>query len=90
MKMLGVYPVLIPLRPRPQSHKEENDEEERKKKKKRIFGTIWKVNTESEFLRLAEYETSAYTTCPCTVYLSSNSSSSSSSGRDWEEEGSII
>jgi len=42
--------VLIPLRPRPQSHKEENDEEERKKKKKRIFGTVWKVDTESEFL----------------------------------------
>ncbi|KAH7355136.1 hypothetical protein BKA65DRAFT_497736 [Rhexocercosporidium sp. MPI-PUGE-AT-0058] len=34
-----------------------------------ISGTIWKVDSESHFLRLQEYETGAYTWCYCDVKL---------------------
>lgn len=36
----------------------------------KISGTVWKVETQSQFLRLVEYETSAYTWCACDVHLS--------------------
>jgi len=35
----------------------------------KILGTVWKVDSETHFLRLAEYETSNYTWCPCNVEL---------------------
>ncbi|KFY43814.1 hypothetical protein V494_01808 [Pseudogymnoascus sp. VKM F-4513 (FW-928)] len=35
-----------------------------------VSGSIWRVNNESQFLRLKEYETSAYTWCPCDIELS--------------------
>jgi gamma-glutamylcyclotransferase (GGCT)/AIG2-like uncharacterized protein YtfP len=34
-----------------------------------VQGTVWKVNSEAHFLRLAAYETAAYTWCECTVAL---------------------
>ncbi|KFY75824.1 hypothetical protein V499_04221 [Pseudogymnoascus sp. VKM F-103] len=37
----------------------------------RVSGSMWRVNTESHFLRLKEYETSAYTWCACDIELSS-------------------
>jgi hypothetical protein len=33
----------------------------------KVFGTVWKVNAQSHFLRLMEYETFAYTWCSCDV-----------------------
>jgi gamma-glutamylcyclotransferase (GGCT)/AIG2-like uncharacterized protein YtfP len=35
----------------------------------RISGTVWKVESESHFLRLQEYETGAYSWCLCNVEL---------------------
>lgn len=37
--------------------------------KGKIFGTVWGVNSEDHFLKLAAYETSAYTWCECDVEL---------------------
>ncbi|KFZ05445.1 hypothetical protein V501_08347 [Pseudogymnoascus sp. VKM F-4519 (FW-2642)] len=37
----------------------------------RVSGSVWRVNTESHFLGLKEYETSAYTCCACDIELSS-------------------
>jgi len=37
----------------------------------RVSGSMWRVNSESQFLRLKEYETSAYTWCACDIELSS-------------------
>lgn len=37
----------------------------------RVSGSMWRVNTESHFLRLKEYETSAYTWCACDIELNS-------------------
>ncbi|RDL36417.1 Uncharacterized protein BP5553_05769 [Venustampulla echinocandica] len=34
-----------------------------------ISGTVWKVDLESHFLRLQEYETGAYTWCFCDIEL---------------------
>ena len=36
-----------------------------------VSGSMWRVNSESQFLRLKEYETSAYTWCACDIELSS-------------------
>ncbi|KAF4635697.1 hypothetical protein G7Y89_g2384 [Cudoniella acicularis] len=33
----------------------------------KISGTVWKVDSESEFLRLQDYETDAYTWCLCDI-----------------------
>jgi hypothetical protein len=38
-----------------------------------VPGTIWMVNEESQFKRLREYETAAYTWCPCNVMLEDKS-----------------
>ncbi|OBT64109.1 hypothetical protein VE03_06244 [Pseudogymnoascus sp. 23342-1-I1] len=35
-----------------------------------VSGSTWRVNSESHFLRLKEYETSVYTWCPCDIELS--------------------
>lgn len=35
-----------------------------------VSGSTWRVNTESHFLRLKKYETSAYTWCTCDIELS--------------------
>ena len=35
----------------------------------KVFGTAWKVNSLSYFLRLVEYETSVYTWCSCEIEL---------------------
>lgn len=37
----------------------------------RVSGSMWGVNSEAQFLRLKEYETSAYTWCVCDIELSS-------------------
>lgn len=34
----------------------------------RVSGMVARVETEEHFQRLAEYETSAYTWCPCRIY----------------------
>lgn len=36
-----------------------------------VSGSTWRVNSESHFLRLKKYETSAYTWCTCDIELSS-------------------
>ncbi|MCJ1256996.1 hypothetical protein MMC24_004821 [Lignoscripta atroalba] len=38
-------------------------------KGEKISGTVWKVNELSQFLRLQEYETSAYACCTCDIEL---------------------
>ncbi|ORX92742.1 hypothetical protein BCR34DRAFT_580911 [Clohesyomyces aquaticus] len=35
-----------------------------------VSGTVWKATSESQFLRLAAYETSVYTWCECDIRLS--------------------
>ncbi|KFY18611.1 hypothetical protein V493_08472 [Pseudogymnoascus sp. VKM F-4281 (FW-2241)] len=35
-----------------------------------VLGSAWRVSSESQFLRLKEYETSAYTSCACDIELS--------------------
>ncbi|ELR10287.1 hypothetical protein VC83_04581 [Pseudogymnoascus destructans] len=37
----------------------------------RVSGSMWRVTTESHYLRLKEYETSAYTWCACDIELNS-------------------
>lgn len=38
-----------------------------------VSGTVWELTSESQFLRLASYETNAYTWCPCSVTLDDGS-----------------
>lgn len=40
----------------------------------KVFGTAWKVDSLSQFLRLKEYETSVYTWCSCQIELSNGES----------------
>ena len=35
----------------------------------KIFGTVWKVDSEPHFLRLQEYETDVYSWCLCDIEL---------------------
>ena len=37
---------------------------------RKVFGTVWEVRDLQQFLRLAEYETKAYTWCRCDIELS--------------------
>jgi hypothetical protein len=37
----------------------------------KVSGSTWRINSESQFLRLKDYETSAYTRCACDIELSS-------------------
>lgn len=38
----------------------------------KVSGTVWKVDSEEHFLKLAAYETAAYTWCECNAILNSN------------------
>jgi hypothetical protein len=40
-------------------------------RRRESFGSIWRINSESQFLQLKDYETSAYTWCGCDIELSS-------------------